>query len=80
VHTNQKFAQWWSMTDMIKVGDKVTYSRSDYTGWVGEVKEVKSNGAVLVKWDPSYKLSEGLLHRAKDLVVVDQDTPAGKQF
>lgn len=49
---------------MFNTGDIVRYKASKdgirpYQAWAGEIKEVKDN-AVLVKFDPDYKLMDGL--------------------
>ena len=64
---------------MINVGDRVKDKTTDtFRQWVGEVRDVRGNLA-LVKWDPSYTLSEGMIHNIDTLEVVDPNTPIGKQ-
>lgn len=63
---------------MLKIGDKVKDGTKTFDNWIGEVKKLNGNLA-LVKYDPSYKQSEGLWQYIYILVKQPDDSVVGKQ-
>lgn len=63
----------------MNLGDKVIFEHMNFTGWVGEIVKELQDDLVLVKWDPTYTLSEGLVHRKNNLKLADQTLKVGRQ-